>query len=79
MGLPVIATRQMGLKETVDAASGFLAEPGDRPSLLAMLERFLALGPDRRAALGRGGRARVIDRFTDARQAETLSRLVEAI
>jgi colanic acid/amylovoran biosynthesis glycosyltransferase len=79
MGLPVIATRQMGLKETVDAASGFLAEPGDRPSLLAMLERFLALDPDQRAALGRGARARVLDRFTDVRQAETLSRLVEAI
>ena len=79
MGLPVIATRQMGLKETVDAASGFLAEPGDRPSLLAMLERFLALDPARRAALGRGARARVLDRFTDFRQAETLSRLVEAI
>ncbi|MDB5360282.1 MAG: glycosyl transferase family 1 [Rhodospirillales bacterium] len=79
MGLPVIATRQMGLKETVDAASGFLAEPGDRPSLLAMLERFLALDQARRAAMGRGARARVLDRFTDVRQAETLSRLVEAI
>jgi glycosyltransferase involved in cell wall biosynthesis len=78
MGLPVIATRQMGLKETVDTASGFLAEPGDRPSLLAALERLLALDPDQRAALGRGARARVLERFTDLRQAETLSRLVEA-
>jgi colanic acid/amylovoran biosynthesis glycosyltransferase len=78
MALPVIATRQMGLKETVDAASGFLAEPGDRPSLLAMLERFLALGPAERAALGQGARARVLDRFTDFKQAETLSRLIES-
>ncbi|HLZ65326.1 MAG TPA: glycosyltransferase [Aliidongia sp.] len=77
MGLPVIATRQMGLKETVDAASGFLAEPGDRPSLLVAIERFLALDPARRAALGQGARARVLERFTDTRQAETLSRLIE--
>jgi glycosyltransferase involved in cell wall biosynthesis len=79
MAVPVITTRLMGLKDTVDPASGFLAEPADRPSLLAMLERFLALSPAERAALGQGARARVLDRFTDAKQAETFSRLVEAI
>jgi len=79
MAVPVITTRLMGMKETVDPSSGFLAEPGDRPSLLAMLERFLALSPDERRALGRGARARVLDRFTDAKQAETLSGLIEAL
>jgi len=77
MAVPVITTRHMGMKETVDATSGFLADPGDRPGLLACLEQFLALTPAERMTLGQGARARVLDRFTDARQAEALSRMVE--
>lgn len=78
MGVPVITTRHMGMKETVDATSGFMADPGDRPGLLACLEQFLALTPTERLTLGHGARARVLDRFTDSRQAEALSsRVVE--
>ena len=77
MAVPVITTRHMGMKETVDASSGFLADPGDRPGLLACLEQFLALPPAERAKLGQGARARVLDRFTAFRQAEAMSRMVE--
>ena len=54
MAVPVITTRHMGMKETVDATSGFLADPGDRPGLLACLEQFLALTPAERIEAGPG-------------------------
>ncbi len=78
MGLPILTTAQMGMKETVDPTCGFLAEPGNRRDLHAHLARLVALDADARAALGRGARARVLAHYTDDRQAERLSALIEA-
>jgi colanic acid/amylovoran biosynthesis glycosyltransferase len=62
-GLPVVSTRVMGIPELVeDGVSGELVPPG-RPDSLAAAIRKLTAEPERRAALGRAARARVVAQY----------------
>jgi glycosyltransferase involved in cell wall biosynthesis len=64
--VPVVATRVGGVPEAVvDGESGLLVEPEDAEGLARALERVIADG-DLRERLGRGGAARIAERF-DAR------------
>jgi glycosyltransferase involved in cell wall biosynthesis len=62
-GLPVVASNVGGLPELVeDGITGILVPPRD-PAALATALRGLIAAPERRAALGAAGRARVQERF----------------
>ncbi len=79
MGLPVVASRFMGVKDTVTPDTGILFEPGNARSLASALVAMEGTPPARRHAMGRAGRIRVLDCFTASRQARTLSRRVDGI
>ncbi len=64
-GIPVVASRSGEIPEVVGEA-GLLIPEGDAAALAAVLAR-LADEPAAREALGRAGRARVLDRFTHRR------------
>lgn len=74
MGKPVIASGLGGYAETVaDGETGFLVPPGDPAALAAAIEQLIAMGPDARKTIGRGGRNRVRGVYTKtALQASTL-------
>jgi colanic acid/amylovoran biosynthesis glycosyltransferase len=77
MGLPVVATRVMGVPELVeDRVSGKLVAPG-RADLLAEAIGELAAEPAERRRLGEAGRSRVIAEFDIDRSAAQLQRLFE--
>lgn len=59
MGRPVISTTITGIPELVDASCGWLVAPGDHDQLVGALRAALDASPDRLAAMGREGRARV--------------------
>ena len=60
---PVVATRVGGVAEAVlDGETGYLVPPGDPAALAAALDKVLS-APDRGAALGCAGRARVDAEF----------------
>ena len=76
-GLPVIATRIAGIPELVEeGVSGLLVPPGDAVALAAAIGELLA-DPDRRAAMGRAGRAKVAAEFDQATEAALLGRLID--
>jgi sugar transferase (PEP-CTERM/EpsH1 system associated) len=63
-GLPVVASRVGGIPEVIDdGVQGFLVPVGDAEALAEALARY-ATDPDLRARHGRGGRARVEERFS---------------
>ncbi len=58
-GVPVVATRVTGIPELVlDNQTGFLAEPGQPPSLAEKIDRAMS-DPDRLRAMAQAGRAHV--------------------
>ena len=76
-GLPVVATRVAGVGELVeDGVAGRLVAPGDIASLTAAIEALLA-DPERRAAMGRAGRAKVEAEFDVRREAARLAALFD--
>jgi colanic acid/amylovoran biosynthesis glycosyltransferase len=78
-GLPVVATRVMGLPELVeDGVSGRLVPPG-RADLLAEAMRALAEQPGERMRMGERGRAKVAAEFDVHDSAERLERLFGAV
>lgn len=62
-GVAVVATTGGALPEVVGHEAGVLVEPNN-PAALATAIATLLDDPDRRAAMGRAGRARVMERFT---------------
>jgi len=63
-GRPVITTNVPGCKETVDADStGYLVEAKSSNSLIAAVERFIALPYSQKAAMGQNGRKKVEREF----------------
>jgi len=63
-GLPVIAARVGGIPFVVeDGKTGFLVD-ARRPEDIADRVRALAEDPEKRASLGRAGRARLLERFS---------------
>lgn len=75
MGLPVLASALMGMKETVADAGGRLIPPGDRRALTDGLSWIASLSEAERAAIGRAGRARIETGFSLASQARQLGAL----
>ncbi|WP_323765908.1 glycosyltransferase [Marinovum sp.] len=76
-GRPVIATSVAGVSELVEhGESGFLVPPGDALKLAEAIRAVLA-DPDRRATMGKAGRARVVAEFDIAKEAVWLGRLFE--
>ena len=62
-GLPVVTTRIMGIPELVEHdVAGLLVPPGRADALAAALDA-LAADPQRRAAMGRAGRAKVVAEY----------------
>ncbi len=78
MGLPVVASRQMGIKEMVSPETGFFAEPADPATLAQAIERLYRLSPAQRAEMGRRARQRVIESFSLDASSRALSQFVEA-
>jgi glycosyltransferase involved in cell wall biosynthesis len=63
VGVPVVATDEVGNPEMVDDAVGRLVPPRDPPALAAALLALAALSPEERALLGTAARARAVERF----------------
>lgn len=78
MGLPVISTAFMGVKETVTPQTGILVPPGNPEALAQAIARLVALKPADRRRMGMAGRDRVRALFTLEAQARALSGMVEA-
>ena len=78
MELPVVGTRQMGIKEILSPETGFFAEPADPSSLAEAIDRLVRLSPAERDTMGRRARQRVIERFSLQASSHALSRLFEA-
>jgi len=78
MGLPVIASRFMGNKDTVTMGTGILFEPGDALGLAASVLALESMPPAQRRAMGDAGRAHILEHFPTSRQAAALSRMIEA-
>jgi glycosyltransferase involved in cell wall biosynthesis/GT2 family glycosyltransferase len=72
MEVPVVASDEVGLPELVDDAVGRLAPPGDPEALAAAIAAILALPVAERAALGRAGRERVLERCDVRRETARL-------
>jgi glycosyltransferase involved in cell wall biosynthesis len=79
MGLPVVASALMGLKETVDAQNGRSVPPGDVAALAEALVWLAGLGEAQRAALGAAGRARAIQHHSLRGQAEGLAAAIRSV
>ncbi len=69
MGLPVVASRLMGLKESVNASCGRHVEPGDAADLADAIGWLAGLTTAQRQALGAAGRQHALASFTLAAQA----------
>jgi glycosyltransferase involved in cell wall biosynthesis len=61
-----------------EGEEGLHVPEGDAAALAAAIER-LAKDPERRAAMGRSARARVVERYSWARHCEQLERILQRI
>lgn len=79
LGLPVIGTRFMGIKEIIDGTCGRLVQPGDRAALAEALDELASMPAASRNAMGEAARRRVLALFTSAASARRLSAVIEAV
>jgi colanic acid/amylovoran biosynthesis glycosyltransferase len=79
MGLPIIATAFMGVKETVGSHAGELVGVGDVQAIAAAIRRLRHLSVAERAEVGRHGRLRVERSFSLAAQAEALTDAIRRV
>lgn len=78
MRVPVVATAICGTPEAVlDGRTGRLVPAGDERAIAAAVAELLDLSPERRAALGRAGRAHVLEHFTLERMTDAYEDLFE--
>jgi colanic acid/amylovoran biosynthesis glycosyltransferase len=76
LGRPVVTTFVAGIPELVrDGAHGWLVPAGDADTLAAAVRELLTALPDRLAAMGKAGAARVAERHAAEREAEKLAEL----
>jgi colanic acid/amylovoran biosynthesis glycosyltransferase len=76
MELPVVASDALGLPEVVCPEWGRLVPPGDARALAAAIGELLDLPAERRAEMGRTGRAFVIERCDVRRETARLAALI---
>lgn len=79
MGLPVVASALMGMKESVAPGCGWQVPPSYPTALAAGLMRLATLAEPTRRAMGAMGRAHVKARFTLAGQAAGLAAAIAAL
>lgn len=79
MGLPIVATAFMGLKEIVSDNTGCLVPVGDPVSLARAISKLNALSTSERRRMGSHARERIDTLFSLERQGELLSRAIEAL
>jgi glycosyltransferase involved in cell wall biosynthesis len=77
MGLPVVASALMGLKEIVRPSCGRLVTPGDAAELAEGLLWLAGLGETERRRLGAAGRAHMKRNYTLDYQAEVMTVAIE--
>lgn len=69
-GKAAVGCRVGGMKEVIDdGVTGLLAEPGDAESLRAALASLLT-NPEKRASMGKAGRARFLEHYTRKKLAD---------
>lgn len=78
MGLPVISTAYMGVKETVTPETGILVAPEAPAALAKAIRTMTKLSDEERRAMGSAGRNRIEALFTLDAQAAQLSDMMEA-
>jgi len=78
IGLPVISTRYMGVKEMILPGMGLLVEPSDRRALASALATAAGWSLGERETITRLARAHVERNFTLKAQAAALTQLMEA-
>ncbi len=78
MELPVVASEEVGLPEVVRPTWGRLVPPGDSAALAEAIRELLELPPERRAAMGRAGRAFVLEHCSLRGESGRLAALVAA-
>jgi colanic acid/amylovoran biosynthesis glycosyltransferase len=76
MEVPVVASDEVGLPELVRPEWGRLVPPGDSRALAGGIAELLALPEAERAAMGRAGRAHVLEAASVHRETEKLARLI---
>jgi len=77
--LPVVASRTGTNAEVVeDGATGYLVKPGDAAALAERVAR-LAADPERARAMGRAGRARMLERWTPEARVRRIVALFDAV
>ena len=79
MGLPVLSTRFMGIKDTISPDTGFLVEPNNTRQLAEAMKQLSILNEIDRFELGKRARNRIQQHFTIEGQARTLSGLIETL
>ena len=79
MGLPVVGSALMGIKEMVTPDCGRLVPPGDAGALARALDWLVTMEEPERAALAAAGRRHVEANFTLAAQAQAMTAAIEAI
>jgi len=78
-GRPVVSTDRGGPSETMrDGETGYLIPPGDPAALADRVTRLLR-DPELRARMGRAGRARVLEHFSDRAMVAAYTALFEKL
>jgi glycosyltransferase involved in cell wall biosynthesis len=77
MEVPVVGTAEVGLPEVVSDGWGRLVPPRDSGALADAIRELLELAPEERAAMGRAGRAFVLEHCDVRRETARLVELIE--
>ena len=78
MGVPVVASDEVGLPEVVNDEWGRLVPPRDPEALAVAIKALLTLPRDERASMGERGQAFVLREYALANQTRRLLDLIEA-
>ena len=78
MEVPVVASDEVGLPELIRPEFGRLVPPGDAQALAGAIADLLAFDAAERAAMGRAGRAHVLETCDVTRETARLVELIES-